>query len=142
MIKYKNRNWGPFVTRNMSFFHECAETVGVIRFAKNFSVLPRYHIAIITENGRKTTIFQDRERIKAYNSRIIKLCLSPKIKNFKKIYERYGNCLLETSKKIERDFFFKDFSPIYPSIYKISTSLTTNCYLRTGYSRALNSRAF
>lgn len=123
MVRYKNKNWELFVTRNMSFFQECAETVGVIKYAKNFNVLPRHQIPIITENGQRTFIFQNQEEIKVYNSRIIQLCLSSKIKNLEKIYKKYGFQLLESSKRIEKDFSLKSFRRFISDYTKFQPAL-------------------
>jgi phosphoenolpyruvate synthase/pyruvate phosphate dikinase len=123
MIRYKNTNWQLFVTRNMSFFHECSEIPGVIRYGKLFGVPPRYQISIITENGTRTSIFQNEKRIKIYNRGIVQLCLSSKIKNLEKIYKKYGNNLLKISKKIEKDFSLKTFREFIEAYEKFEPSL-------------------
>ncbi len=123
MIRYKNKNWEVFVTRNMSFFHDCCETMGVVRYAKNFGVSPRYQIPIITENGTRTTIFNNEEILRNFGNSVTQLCLSPRIKSLKKIYKNYGNKLLEASKKIEKDFSLKTYREFIEAYEKFTPSL-------------------
>ncbi|MDO8590445.1 MAG: PEP-utilizing enzyme [bacterium] len=57
-LTIRGENWEPFVTRNMSFWHQHLSSRGIFHHLKDFGVEYQTHQLALTINGTETHIFQ------------------------------------------------------------------------------------
>lgn len=91
--------WVPFVTRNLSFWHQSLSDMGIFHGAKYFGLFPKSQL-FVTINGTETHIFSNAEKLEDYGASILHIIeTKKKIKELENKYKIFASQLLKATEE-------------------------------------------
>jgi phosphohistidine swiveling domain-containing protein len=87
--------WDIFVTRNMSFWHQCLSSMGIYHHLADFGVSLNVEQVAIIFNGTETTVFENRDHVGTENEVMLGSALGkPGMKAIEGKYFQFSKSLL------------------------------------------------